>query len=189
VTLHVTAGKLDGVRLIEPSVFRDARGSFAESYRQSDYSALGLPLFVQDNVALSGFRVLRGLHLQYPKLQGKLIQVVQGAILDVAVDLRVESPTFGQWEAHELRAEPFRQLYIPPGFAHGYQVLSERAAVAYKCTAYYDPACDLTLSWRDPALAIPWPVPEPLCSDKDLHGLSLAELRQQLVPHAAVQSF
>ncbi len=182
MTLRVTSGRLDGIRRIEPTVFRDVRGSFAESYRQSDYAALGLPRFVQDNMAVSNYGVLRGLHLQNPKMQGKLILVLHGAIFDVAVDVRIDSPTFGQWEALELRAEPLRQLYIPPGFAHGYQVLSAHATVAYKCTEYYDAACELTLSWSDPELAIPWPITDARCSEKDQHGLTLAALRRRLLP-------
>ncbi len=176
MSLKVASGRLDGVLRIEPAIFRDRRGSFAETYRLAEYASLGLPAFVQDNIAVSNRGVLRGLHFQFPNAQGKLIHVVTGSVFDVAVDVRTDSATFGQWEAVELSADNLRQLYIPPGFAHGYQALSDLAVIAYKCTAYYDPAAEFALSWHDPALSIPWPISNPQCSEKDQHGLPLAGL-------------
>ena len=176
MALIVKQGRLDGVLFLEPSVFSDARGSFAEAYRRNDYNALGLPEFVQDNVAVSRRGVLRGLHFQHPQAQGKLIYVTHGTIVDVGVDVRAGSPTFGQWEAIELSGQNMRQVYLPPGFAHGYQVVSELAVVVYKCTSYYEPASEFVLSWRDPSLAIPWPIDPPHTSEKDERGLALGDL-------------
>lgn len=188
MAVTVKRGRLDGVLLIEPAVFSDRRGAFAEAYRRSDYTALGLPEFVQDNVAVSRHAVLRGLHFQHPQGQGKLLYVTHGTIFDVGVDVRPGSPTFGQWEAVELSGHNLRQVYLPPGFAHGYQVLSEQAVVVYKCTSYYDPACEFVLSWRDPALAIPWPIEQAQTSDKDEQGLELTALPTAPVARLSVGS-
>ncbi len=162
---------------IEPDVFGDARGYFFESWSHKKYAAAGLPqTFVQDNVSLSRQGILRGLHVQNPKAQGKLIQVLQGEVFDVAVDIRAGSPTFGRWSGLSLSGENHRQLWIPPGFAHGFYVVSETALFHYKCTDYYSPAEELTLLWNDPDLGIQWPQGTPLLSEKDKQGLRLGQI-------------
>ena len=172
---------LAGVLLIEPPVFRDARGFFLETYHASRYAEYGLTLpFVQDNHSYSIQKTLRGLHTQVRKPQGKLIRVLEGEIFDVAVDLRQNSKTFGQHLGVTLASESFCQLYLPPGFAHGFCVLSPVAHVEYKCTELYDPPDECTLLWSDPELAIPWPIRDPLLSEKDRRGLSLQTLMQRL---------
>ncbi len=172
MTCHTTS--LDGVLLLEPKVFGDERGFFLESWNEKVFGDLGLDLhFVQDNHSLSRRGILRGLHYQQPHPQGKLVWVVEGEVFDVAVDLRRSSPTFGKWEGFFLNAENKRRIWIPPGFAHGFYVTSERAQFLYKCTAYYKPENEHTLAWNDPTLGITWPVPpgeEPLLSDKDRAG-------------------
>ncbi|MBD2494567.1 dTDP-4-dehydrorhamnose 3,5-epimerase [Nostoc sp. FACHB-280] len=163
------------VLLIEPQVFADARGFFLESYNQQKFTdKLGHPVnFVQDNHSFSKKNVLRGLHYQIIQPQGKLVRAVVGSIFDVAVDVRKSSPTFGQWVGYELSAENKRQLWIPPGFAHGFLVLSEVAEVLYKTTDYYAPQGDRTILWNDPDLAIDWPIQEPpILSAKDSNGLA-----------------
>jgi dTDP-4-dehydrorhamnose 3,5-epimerase len=159
------------VKILVPSRFVDARGTFFEVWRDEWLSLLpGASSFVQDNHSLSRQGVLRGLHFQVDKPQGKLVRVVEGAIFDVAVDVRPDSSTFGQWVGYELSAENGYQMWIPPGFAHGFYVLSQQAITLYKCTDYYDPACERAIRWDDPALAIEWPILpgfEPLLSDKD----------------------
>lgn len=179
---------LNGVLLIQPKVIGDERGFFMESWRQDDYAELGIPgPFVQDNVARSRRGVLRGLHYQHPHPQGKLVSVLQGEIHDVVVDLRLDSGTFGRWQAYRLSAENHLQLWIPPGFAHGYQVLSESAFVAYKCTDLYRADCEMTLLWNDPALAIDWPIAEATISAKDRRGTPLHDIDRSrlfgLSPH------
>lgn len=172
---------LSGVKLITPTVFRDTRGYFLELHHQPKYDAGGLDVvFVQDNFARSQRHVLRGLHYQYPAWQGKLVSVLDGAIFDVAVDLRRDSPGFGQWFGIELSARDHRQLYIAPGFAHGYCVLSETALVHYKCTSIYRPEQERTLLWNDPTLKIAWPVTQPLLSDKDARGLTWDQVVAEL---------
>jgi len=172
MTCHTTS--LDGVLLLEPKVFGDERGFFLESWNEKVFGDLGLDLhFVQDNHSLSRRGILRGLHYQQPHPQGKLVWVVEGEVFDVAVDLRRSSPTFGKWEGFFLNAENKRRIWIPPGFAHGFYVTSERAQFLYKCTAYYKPENEHTLAWNDPALGITWPIPpgeEPLLSEKDRAG-------------------
>jgi len=160
---------LPGVRIIEPRVFGDARGYFLESFSARRYrEAVGIDLaFVQDNVSRSARGVLRGLHFQRTRPQGKLIQVTEGAVFDVAVDIDPRSATFGQHVAVELSADNHRQIWIPPGYAHGFCVTSEAATFQYKCTDYYDPADEGGLAWDCPDLAIPWPVQDPILSDKD----------------------
>ena len=160
--------RVSGVILIEPDVHRDARGFFLETFHARKYGAAGLPEhFVQDNHSCSVRRTLRGLHMQARKPQGKLIRVVEGEIWDVAVDVRPGSPTRGQWAAEVLSAANFKQLYVPPGCAHGFCVLSASAQVEYKCTELYDPADEVGIAWNDPDLAIDWPVDDPLLSDRD----------------------
>lgn len=169
--------ELPGVVLIEPRVFRDDRGRFLESYHRQRYRALGLaPDFVQDNVSVSRRGVLRGIHYQNPHAQGKLVTVLHGAVFDVAVDLRRGSRTFGRWTAVELTSDNCQQLWIPPGFGHGFQVLSDEAVFAYKCTEYYVPDADRCIRWDDPEIDIHWPVADPVLSDRDASAPVLAEV-------------
>ncbi len=172
---------LPGVILIEPRVFRDDRGFFLESYHEQKFLASGVETrFVQDNHSGSILGTLRGLHLQRTKAQGKLIRVIKGEVFDVAVDVRLGSPTFRRWVGVTLSAENFRQLYIPPGFAHGFCVTSEIAEVEYKCTDFYAPEDELTLAWNDPEIGIAWPTSEPLLSVKDRAAKTLAEAGELL---------
>jgi dTDP-4-dehydrorhamnose 3,5-epimerase len=166
---------------VEPDVHRDARGFFLETWRADRWSAGGVPgPFVQDNHSRSRAGTVRGLHAQLARPQGKLVRVVRGEIWDVAVDVRRGSPSFGRWVAETLSAENFAQLWIPPGFAHGFAVLSDEAEFVYKCTDYYDPSDELRIAWNDPALAIAWPVAEPLLSEPDRRAPTLAELGDRL---------
>lgn len=166
--MTVTRTRLPEVLLIQPRIFRDPRGHFLETYQRRRYHELGLPeAFVQDNLSCSGQSVLRGLHYQLGRPQGKLVMAVAGTIFDVAVDIRRGSPRFGQWVGLELSAESCRQLFVPAGFAHGFSVLSQTASVLYKCTDYYCPPDERGLRWDDPRLAIEWPHNRPILSDKD----------------------
>lgn len=168
---------LPGVIVIEPDVHLDPRGFFLETYHAAKYRAGGIEgPFVQDNLSRSVRGTLRGLHLQLRHPQGKLIRVTEGEIFDVAVDVRRDSNTFGRWVSVILSASNFKQCYVPPGFAHGFCVVSADAQVEYKCTDLYDPASEVGIAWNDPALAIPWPVAEPLVSDRDNHLPTLAGL-------------
>ncbi len=176
----VTATRLPEVRLIEPRVFGDARGFFLESWNQRVFDeAVGEAVrFVQDNHSRSSRGVLRGLHYQLVNPQGKLVRVVAGRVFDVAVDMRRDSPRLGQWAGVELSAESPRMLWIPPGFAHGFLVLSDTADFLYKATAYYAPDDEKTLAWDDPAVAVDWPLDPgvmPRVSAKDQAGLRLAD--------------
>jgi len=176
--MNVAPGKLKDVVVIEPKVFGDARGFFLETWSAKRYVDAGVPdAFVQDNISFSARGILRGLHFQKPNPQGKLVSVLAGEVYDVVVDLRGDSPTCGQWEPFSLTGDSKRQVYVPPGFAHGFQVVSETALFHYKCTDYYAPANEHTLRWDDPDLAIPWPVPNPIVSDKDRKGVRLRDLR------------
>jgi dTDP-4-dehydrorhamnose 3,5-epimerase len=167
---------IPGILLIQPRLFTDDRGTFHESWSSARYAAAGVPeVFVQDNVSRSAKGVLRGLHFQWPHAQGKLISVLQGEIMDVAVDIRRGSPTFGQWVAKTLDHATGAQLYIPPGCAHGFQALSDDTIVHYKCTDYYRPDCERSLLWSDAALSIPWPL-VPQLAAKDAQALPLDEL-------------
>jgi dTDP-4-dehydrorhamnose 3,5-epimerase len=176
--MKVTPTAIPDVLLIEPKVFGDARGFFFESYnRQLFTAATGLDAdFVQDNHSKSAKNVLRGLHYQLaPKAQGKLVRVVQGEVFDVAVDIRKSSPTFGRWAGEILSADNKRQLWIPPGFAHGFLTLSDTAEFLYKTTDYYAPECERCIRWDDPSLGIEWPVQAaPLVSAKDATGNAFA---------------
>ena len=178
-TLNLVQTSLKDVVVIEPKVFGDSRGFFLESYNERAFAAAGLPTyFAQDNHSGSKKGVLRGLHYQLEQPQGKLVRALVGEVFDVAVDLRQDSPTFGKWFGLVLSAENRRMLWIPPGFAHGFQVLSDFAEFAYKATDFYLPAHERTLLWNDPALGIEWPLmEEPTLSDKDRLGalLSAAE--------------
>lgn len=181
--MKVVPTALPGVLLVEPRVIPDARGWFAETWRSERYAAHGLPaVLVQDNLVSSGSRVLRGLHLQHPEGQGKLVQVLVGAVFDVAVDVRRGSPTYGRWVGERLDDRNHRQLWIPPGFAHGYQVLGDGALVAYKCSAPYRQESELTVRFDDPALGIPWPVADPVVSEKDRAARRLAEIDPSRLP-------
>jgi len=172
---------LPGVLLVEPDVFRDARGYFLETFHERKYREAGIPYsFVQDNQSRSARGTLRGMHAQLKKPQGKLVRVLQGEIFDVAVDIRPRSPTFGKWIGSNLTAENFRQMFVPPGFAHGFCVLSDFAEVEYKCTDFYDRSDEIGFRWNDPAVAIAWPTDRPLLSDKDAALPTLAELRPRL---------
>ena len=165
------------ILIIEPKSFGDSRGFFFESFQAERYAELGIPqTFVQDNVSRSAHGVLRGLHHQKNHTQGKLVYVTAGRILDVAVDIRRNSPTFGLWTSVILDDQSHRQLYIPPGFAHGFCVLSETADFIYKCTEYYDPSSELTILWSDPELSISWPIKNPVVSQKDQHGKLLKDI-------------
>jgi dTDP-4-dehydrorhamnose 3,5-epimerase len=164
---------LDEVRVVEPKVFGDTRGFFLESYNQREMAKLGIHAhFVQDNHSYSARNVLRGLHYQIEHPQGKLIRAVVGEILDVVVDLRRSSPRFGEWSAVSLSGENKRMLWIPPGFAHGFRVISADAHVLYKATAFYVPESERTLAWNDQELKIDWQLEgEPIISTKDQHGV------------------
>ena len=175
--MNVLTCDLPGLLILEPKVFGDSRGFFMETWNLRRYREAGIPLdFVQDNISFSRRGTLRGLHFQNPSAQGKLLHVLQGEVFDVAVDIRHSSPTFGKWHGLILSAENKRQFYIPPGFAHGFAVLSETALFQYKCTDFYSPSCEVTLQWDDPEVGIQWPVDSPLLSDKDRKGLGLREL-------------
>jgi dTDP-4-dehydrorhamnose 3,5-epimerase len=177
--------RLEGLVALEPAVHGDERGFFLESYRAEWHEQLGIPpaeRFVQDNQSRSGRGVLRGMHFQLGSGVAKLVRCARGRILDVAVDLRVGSPTFGRWDAVELDEESMRMLYVPVGFAHGFCVLSEIADVVYKQTEYYDPALDRGIAWNDPDVGIEWPLPEDqlIVSGRDAAAPRLAEVADEL---------
>ncbi|MBD9479624.1 dTDP-4-dehydrorhamnose 3,5-epimerase [Pseudoxanthomonas sp. PXM02] len=181
--MRIIETSLPGCRVIEPAVFEDDRGFFFESWNAQTAAQHGLPeTFVQSNVAGSARGVLRGLHYQWPNPQGKLVSVLEGEVYDVAVDVRQGSPTFGRWTAVVLSAANRRQMWIPEGFAHGYVVLSERAVFHYLCTAPYDRTADAAIRWDDPAIAIGWPVTEPILSPKDTHAPLLADVASERLP-------
>ena len=184
--MKVQPGSLEGLVIIEPSVFGDSRGFFMESYSRDRYAEAGLPSeFVQDNLSLSARGILRGLHLQHPNDQGKLCQVLEGEVFDVAVDVRVGSPTFGKWEGITLSSENKRQFYIPPGFAHGFCVLSERALFSYKCSDFYSQPNELGVIWNDPDISIEWPIDAPQLSEKDAKNLRLKDIARETLPRYA----
>lgn len=172
---------LPGVILVHPDVHRDPRGFFLETYHARKYEEGGIrAAFVQDNHSHSVKGTLRGLHAQLARPQGKLVRAVAGEMYDVAVDIRVGSPTFGRWYGVRLSGENFLQLYVPPGFAHGFCVLSETVDVEYKCTELYDRTDEITVAWDDPRIGIEWPVDAPLVSDKDRAAPRLEELTERL---------
>jgi dTDP-4-dehydrorhamnose 3,5-epimerase len=174
---------LPGVIRIEPDVFADARGFFMETYHQKRYREAGLDrVFVQDNHSHSKRGTLRGLHYQLKHAQGKLIYVVAGEILDVAVDIRRGSPTFGKWSGTYISSENKRQLFIPEGFAHGFSVLSETADVIYKCTDFYTPGDEYGLFWADPTINIDWEIKRPVISKKDEQNPKLSQVPEELLP-------
>jgi dTDP-4-dehydrorhamnose 3,5-epimerase len=174
--MNVIATSIPDVLIIEPKVFSDARGFFKETYQAERYAAAGMPsTFVQDNISRSRRGTLRGLHFQLKRPQGKLVQALSGRIFDVAVDLRRNSPSYGKWVGAELSDTNHRQVYIPPGFAHGFCVLSESADLFYKCTDLYFAEHERTLLWNDPAVGIQWPLEAPpILSDKDRRGAALS---------------
>lgn len=181
--MKITATRLKEVLLVEPKVFGDQRGFFLETYRKQELTAAGINVdFVQDNLSFSQRGTLRGLHYQHPCAQGKLVQVLVGEILDVALDIRPNAPTFGQWVAVTLNAENHHLLYIPPGFAHGFCVVSETALFAYKCSDYYAPEHEGGVAWNDPALNIPWPVAQPVLSERDATWPRLKDISNHRLP-------
>ena len=178
--MNVVKTKLHDCVIIEPKVFGDDRGFFLETFQAERYAELaGISLpFVQDNHSRSSKAVLRGLHYQKTKPQGKLVRVVKGEVYDVALDIRQDSPTIGQWEGVILSELNKRQLWVPPGFAHGFLVLSETADFEYKCTDYYDPSDEGNILWNDPDLDIPWPIATPILSNKDVNADRLVDLKR-----------
>lgn len=178
--MNVVKTKLHDCVIIEPKVFGDERGFFLETFqvkRYADLAGITLP-FVQDNHSRSSKAVLRGLHYQKTKPQGKLVRVVRGEVYDVAVDIRQGSSTFGQWEGVILSDENKKQFWVPAGFAHGFVVLSETADFEYKCTDYYDPSDEGSILWNDPDLNIPWPTDDPNLSEKDANAEKLVDLKR-----------
>jgi dTDP-4-dehydrorhamnose 3,5-epimerase len=174
------------VRLLKPRVFFDPRGYFFESYSQARFAEAGIDdRFVQDNVSRSTRGVLRGLHLQHPKGQGKLVQVLHGEVFDVAVDVRVGSRTFGRWVGATLSAENKLQLWVPEGFAHGFVVLSEEAVFTYKCSEVYAPESELGVRFDDPEIGVEWPIDDPILSEKDAAHPRLRDIGRERLPRHA----
>ncbi len=181
--MKITQTELPGVLLIEPDVFVDERGYFLEGWHHRKYADAGIPeIFVQDNISCSVKGVLRGIHFQNPGEQGKLVAVRHGAVFDVAVDLRTDSPTFKRWVGVELSEENKKQLFIPPGFGHGFSVLSEKAVFVYKCTEYYQKEFEHTLRWDDPDVAVEWPGGPHIMSAKDAAAPLLRDLPEDALP-------
>jgi len=181
--VKVIETKLPGVLIIEPKIFDDARGFFMETFNQEKYAEVGIKeKFVQDNLSFSSRGVLRGLHYQNPNSQGKLGSVVQGEVFDVAVDIRVGSPNFGQWVGVNLSGENHWQLWVPPGFAHGFCVLSATAYFNYKCTDYYTTSAEAGVMWNDPDVGIEWPIEDVLLSDKDKIYCRLKDISVEKLP-------
>ena len=181
--MKLTETELEGVLIIEPSVYEDARGFFLETYHRNRYREFGIRSdFVQDNMSFSRKRTVRGLHFQHPQDQAKLVQVAKGTVFDVVVDIRRGSPAFGKWVGIFLSDEENRQLFIPEGFAHGFCVVSEKAVFIYKCSDFYDPACERGILWSDPDLAIDWPVEDVLVSEKDMQLPHLRDLADDMLP-------
>lgn len=181
--MRVSETSLPGVLIFEPAVFGDARGGFLELFNQRRYAEFtSSSAMVQDNLSYSAGGVLRGLHYQHPHAQGKLVTVLSGAVFDVAVDIRIGSPHFRRWVGIELSAENRRQLWIPPGFAHGFCVTSDEALFLYKCSDYYEPSAEGTVIWNDPEIAIEWPRIDVQLSEKDQNGVRLAEIPVARLP-------
>ena len=177
--LEVVKEPLPGLLVIKPKVFKDKRGFFLETWQKERYKEIGIKEdFVQDNWSRSTKGVLRGLHFQRQHPQGKLVSVRSGKIFDVAVDLRENSKTFGQWYGEEFSDENYLQMYVPPGFAHGFCVLSETADFVYKCTEYYYPNDEGGIIWNDSDLNITWPISDPIVSSKDRHVLTFSEFKK-----------
>jgi dTDP-4-dehydrorhamnose 3,5-epimerase len=181
--MRVTEASVPGVLIIEPAVYGDARGSFFESWHQARYAAHGMPgSFVQDNVSRSVRGTLRGLHVQEPFGQAKLVQVLEGEVFDVGVDVRSGSPTFGRWVGERLSGENARQMFIPTGWAHGFCVLSDVALLTYKCTELYHAEAEFSIAWDDPAIGIAWPVSDPILSAKDASAARLRDIPTDRLP-------
>lgn len=181
--MNIEETKLAGVLILEPKVFTDDRGYFFETWNSTRYEQAGIPgPFVQDNISFSKKGVLRGLHFQYPQSQGKLIQVLSGEVVDIVVDIRVGSPTYGQWLSEVLSESIHRQMYVPPGFAHGYCATSEAALFSYKCTDFYNPVTEQGIIWNDPDIGIEWPIAQPVLSTKDEVYPRLKDLRPENLP-------
>jgi dTDP-4-dehydrorhamnose 3,5-epimerase len=181
--MRVIETNLKGVLILEPRIFEDPRGFFMETYQKARYRNAGVDAdFVQDNLSFSCKKTLRGLHFQYPRDQAKLVQVLQGEVFDVAVDIRKGSPSFGKWSGSRLTAENKRQMFIPAGFAHGFCVLSDIALFHYKCSDYYSPECESGVLWCDPDLAIDWPVRDPILSQRDADYQCLADIAPGRLP-------
>jgi dTDP-4-dehydrorhamnose 3,5-epimerase len=181
--MEVVETSLPGVLLIKPRVLGDARGFFVETFSAARYAAAGVPgPFVQDNISRSQRGVLRGLHLQQPFAQGKLVSVADGEVFDVAVDVRVGSPTFGRWCGTTLSGENQHQLYVPPGFAHGFCAMRDATLFSYKCTEVYHPEAELGVSWNDPDIGIAWPLDAPAVSEKDGRFPRLRDILGERLP-------
>jgi len=174
--MKISTCDIPGLVIIDPKVFGDARGYFFESWNEQRYDLIVQARFVQDNISFSRQGIVRGLHFQNPNGQGKLIQVFQGEVFDVAVDLRRSSPTFRKWHGILLSAENKKQFYIPPGFAHGFAVTSDTALFHYKCTEFYSQKDEMALKWDDPDLGIAWPIQKPTISERDAKGLRLRDI-------------
>ena len=181
--MRICRATLPEILIAELDTWDDERGFFCETYQKERYCQAGLPTdFVQDNFSYSVYGVIRGMHCQNPQGQGKLIYVTLGCVWDVAVDIRCDSPRFGQWTAVELSAQNKKQLYIPPGFAHGFCVLSPEAHFVYKCSDFYNRDCEIGFRWDDPEVGISWPIQSPCISDKDRQLPRLGEIPQSKLP-------
>lgn len=165
--MQINSAPLSGLMILEPQIFNDERGYFFEMVQHHRYAKYGMPAFLQANISRSKKNVLRGLHYQLPHAQGKLIGVIRGSVWDVVVDIRRSSPTFAQWFSIELNDQNHLQMYIPPGFAHGFCVLSDEADFYYHCTDLYEPKSEKGILWNDPQLNISWPITQPILSAKD----------------------
>ena len=186
--MRVSETSLPGVLVVEPDVVGDERGHFFEAYHAERYAAAGiLGPFVQDNVSFSRRGTLRGLHLQNPSPQAKLVTALSGAVFDVAVDVRRGSPSYGLWHGLEISDENKKQVYLPAGFAHGFCVLSDQALFAYKCTAFYAPEAEITIAWNDPDIDIRWPREDVVLSPRDAAGLRLTAIDDERLPRYALQ--
>jgi dTDP-4-dehydrorhamnose 3,5-epimerase len=181
--MKIIETELDGVVVIEPNVFNDQRGYFFETYNQNRYQEAGIKSnFVQDNLSFSKKGTLRGMHYQHPHDQAKLVQVIQGEVFDVVVDIRRESPTFGKWIGQNISDENKQQIFVPEGFAHGFCVLSETALFHYKCSDFYAPECEGGIHWSDPDVAIDWPLDSPMVSEKDGAFSRLKDIAKDFLP-------
>jgi dTDP-4-dehydrorhamnose 3,5-epimerase len=181
--MEIVESSIPGVLIIKPKIFGDERGYFVESYHHTRYEQAGIPApFVQDNLSLSKRGTLRGLHLQHPFGQAKLVSVLQGEVFDVAVDVRVGSPYFGQWVGVTLSEQNKHQLYVPAGFAHGFCVTSEEALFTYKCSELYHPESEMSILWNDSDIGINWPIEQPQLSEKDRQATPLRKIDKKRLP-------